>query len=399
MLTLRELYWQLTRNKGRTMILLLAAAMLAGCVAFYLGNIRANEEAMQSLAKSTDVQVIVANSTGENQAGLNIATVRHDNFINNPYLKDFRDNAVFIAAFTEESRQRSVTSEDPSVIGVNSMECLWDVTECEFMDGYDESFLGGNEPLCIMYKLFAEDNGIEMGDEVSFPLYQMKRLQGGSMEFNSVGEQMIKVIGLFDSFYPSQMYVPVQWLRETAESQDVEFFYTYLHASMKDPMELNHFKAGAMEMSFLEPNPDSQDEWAGVTLVVEDEGFITSAEELGANVLTFRQFQIPFFIIIIGLVVLAIFLTMRGARRDMAIASSLGRPKLLVALSNFLAAFTAELVGCLIILPVMVLGAGLSMGGALMICGAFLLCAAVGNVLGLGLILRFDAFTLLTATD
>ncbi len=34
-----------------------------------------------------------------------------------------------------------------------------------------------------------------------------------------------------------------------------------------------------------------------------------------------------------------------------------------------------------------------------MICGAFLACAALGNVLGLALILRFDAFTLLTATD
>lgn len=399
MLTLRELYWQLARNKGRTMILLLAAAMLAGCVAFYLGNIRANEEAMQVLAKSIDVQVIVANSTGENQSGLNIATVRHDNFLNNPYLKDFRDNAVYIAAFSEESRQRQVTDEDPAVIGVNCMECLWDVTECEFMDGYDESFLGGNEPLCIMYKQFAEDNSIEMGDEVSFPLYQMKRLQGGSMEFNSVGEQTLKVIGIFDSMYPQQMYVPIQWLRDTAESQGVEFFYTYLYATIKDPMELNHFKAGAMQMSFLEPNPESQDQWGGTTLVVDDENFINTAEELGANVLTFKQFQVPFFIIIIGLVVLAIFLTMRGARRDMAIASSLGRPRLLVALSNFLAAFTAELVGCLIILPVMVFGAGLSIAGALMICGAFLLCAAVGNILGLALILRFDVFTLLTATD
>ena len=114
---------------------------------------------------------------------------------------------------------------------------------------------------------------------------------------------------------------------------------------------------------------------------------------------TFKQFQIPFLVMIVGLVVLAVFLIMRGSRRDMAIAASLGRPRLLVALSNFLAAFIAELLGCAIILPVMVLGAGLSFGGALMICGAFLACADLGNVLGLALILRFDAFTLLTATD
>ena len=33
MLTLQETIWQLARNKGRTVILLLASAMLAGCVA------------------------------------------------------------------------------------------------------------------------------------------------------------------------------------------------------------------------------------------------------------------------------------------------------------------------------------------------------------------------------
>lgn len=399
MLTFREAFWQLTRNRGRSLILLLAAAFLAGCAAFYLGNIRANEEAIAALAKSIDVQVVVANSTGENQAGLNIPTVQHDNFINNPYLKDFRENAVYIAAFTEESRQRQVTSEDPGVVGINCEECLWDVTGYEYLPGYDGSFLGGNEPLCIMFRDFAKEYGVELGDEVSFPLYQMKRLQGGGMEFNSVGEQTLKVVGLFDSYYPQQMYVPVQWLRETAEGAGVKFFYSYLYAAMKDPMELNHFKAGAMDMAFLPPNPESRDEWSGTTLVVEDQNFVGPAEELGASVLTFRQFQAPFFVMVVGLVMLAIFLIMRGSRRDMAIASSLGRPRLLVALGSFLAAFAAELLGCLMILPVMVLGAGLSVGGALLVCGAFLLCAALGNVLGLMLILRFDAFTLLTATD
>lgn len=402
MLTLRELWWQLSRNRGRTLILLLAAAMLAGCVAFYLGNIRANEEALDDLAKSVDVQVTVANSTGKNQSGLNIATLRQENFTNNPYLKDFRCNGVAVGAYSEKARQNPVESEagnDTAIVGVNCVECLWDVTECEFVDGYDESFLGGNEPLCIMYSDFAKRNNIEPGDEVTLPVYMMYRRDGGVKDYPPIGEQTIRVIGLFDSVAPMEMYVPVQWLREAAEGAGVEFFYSYLYGSMKNPMELNHFKAGAMQMSFLPPNPESRDEWSGTCLVVDDQAFINNAEELGQNVLTFKQFQIPFFIIIIGLVVLAIFLTMRGARRDMAIASSLGRPKLLVALSNFLAAFAAELVGCLIILPVMVLNAGLSIAGALTICGAFLLCAAVGNILGLALILRFDAFTLLTATD
>lgn len=400
MLTIKEMCWQLTRNRGRSLILLLAAAMLAGCMAFYLGNIRANEEALNDLAKSMDVTVTVANSTGQNQSGLNIATLRYENFTNNPYLKEFRYNGTAVGAYTDEARAKPIASgNDCSIVGVNCMECLWDVTECEFMEGCDETFLEGNEPQCIMFKGFAELHGFEPGDEITLPVYMMYRQQGGGIDYSPIGEQTIKIIGIFDSYAPMQMYVPVQWLREAAEARGVEFFYSYLYGTMKDPMELNHFKAGAMQMSFLPPNPESRDEWAGTCLVVEDQGFINNAEELGQNVLTFKQFQIPFFVLIVGLVVLAIFLIMRGARRDMAIASSLGRPKLLVALGNFLAEFTAELLGCVIILPVMVLGSGLSLPGALIVCGAFLLCASVGNILGLALILRFDAFTLLTATD
>ncbi len=50
MLTLQETLWQLARNKGRAVILLQASAVLAGCMAFYLNNIRTNEEAIDRLA-------------------------------------------------------------------------------------------------------------------------------------------------------------------------------------------------------------------------------------------------------------------------------------------------------------------------------------------------------------
>lgn len=189
-------------------------------MAFYLGNIRANEEALDDLAKSVDVQVTVANSTGQNQSGLNIATLRQENFTNNPYLKDFRYNGVAVGAYGEEARQKPVESEagnDTAIVGVNCMECLWDVTECEFMDGYDEGFFAGNEPLCIMYSEFAKRNDIEPGDQVTLPVYMIYRRDGGAKDYPSIGEQTIKVIGIFESVAPMDMYVPVQWLREAAE--------------------------------------------------------------------------------------------------------------------------------------------------------------------------------------
>ncbi len=96
---------------------------------------------------------------------------------------------------------------------------------------------------------------------------------------------------------------------------------------------------------------------------------------------------------------LEIFLIMRGSQRDMAIACSMGRPKFLIALANFLTAFVTEIVGCLLVLPVILLFANLSPRSGLLICGAFLLCACIGNCIGLALTLRFDALNLLTAVE
>ena len=132
---------------------------------------------------------------------------------------------------------------------------------------------------------------------------------------------------------------------------------------------------------------------------MEDEAYITAAEELGQTILVFSRFLAPFFVLVVGLVMLAIFLILRGSRRDMAIAISLGRPKLLTALSSFLSVFIAEILGCGCALPVMVLGAGLSLEVGLAVCGAFMLCAVVGDVLGLLLLLRFDVLSLLIAPE
>lgn len=402
MLVFEETKWQLLRKKGRTILLILASFMLAACLAFYLGNIRANEEALEQLAQSTDVEVMVTNATGENSAGLNIDTLRCDNFIKSNYLDNFRLSAAAVGAYSEDSKaEPTFTGGDVNVLGLSCIEATW-MPDGKFFyaEGYDETFLAGEEAQCLMDKTLAEENNISMGAQVSLPIYLVRYHQGGAVEYVSLGEQSIQVVGFSSSnIIPQAFIVPVNWLRKTAENQDVPFIYGSCSGYMKDPRQLNRFKSEIESMSFLKPNPEAQDQFGGSTIVIEDEQFISSAETLGENIFLFRQFQAPFFILIIALVVLAIFLIMRSSQRDIAIACSLGRSKFLSTLGSFFAAFTAEIVGCILMLPVAVIGAGLSLGGSLLICGAFMLCASIGNILGLALIIRFDTFTMLTAAE
>lgn len=402
MFTLREAIRSLTHNRGRSVLLLLCAALLCGCMAFYLGNIRANEEALERLAMTTPVKVWVASGNGERSSSLNIMEQHMEAFTENPYLTDFNVTALAAAALSEEARtQEPFAGGDAKITAVNSMEPLQELgLEYSFADGYDGSFLSGDQPLCVMDQAAMEGLGLGLGDELTLPVYLVRLRLGGVMEFTPLGEQTLTLASSCTGEGNTQtFFVPVNWLSQTAKASGEEFAYSSCSAVVKDPRQLNRFKATVESMAFLDVDPESYDEFNGATLLVDDEAYIAAAENLGKNITAFRGFLLPFFGLITGLVMLVIFLVLRGTRRNMAIAVSQGRPKLLTALSNFLGALAGEAVGCLLALPVILLGAGLSLGGGLAVCGGFLLCAAVGNALGLLLLLRFDVMALLTATE
>lgn len=401
MLTLQETIWQLARNKGRTLILVMASAMLAGCVAFYLGNIRANEEAIDRLSEETPVVVTVTDPGGDRDSMLDINAFRHDNFLTSPYLKDFYARIYCEGVYNPELRQSETAMADCSLGAVSSVENIW-MSDGEFTysDGYDDSMFQTNEPICLVSQDFAERNGIEVGDEVSMPIYSMSYEVGKNIIYTPLGEQTIKVVGTcFSRVDPWEFMVPASWIRGVMESQGIEVCYNELSAVLKDPRHLSVFKESIQGLNFMEAAPATYEDYTGAAIVVNDEEYITSAETMGQVVVLFRRFQVPFFALLIGMIILAIFLIMRGSRRVIAISVSLGRPRSLCALGCFLAAFIAELIGCVLVLPVMVLAAGISISGGLMICGAFLLCACAGNIVALLLLLRFNAFTLLTAVE
>lgn len=402
MFTLREAVRSLTHNRSRSVLLVLCAGFLCGCMALYLGNIQANEEALERLAMTTPVRVWVASGNGERSSPLNIMEQHVEAFTQNPYLTDFRVTALAAAALSEEARaQDPFAGGDGKITAVSGMEILQELgLECGFASGYDGSVLAGSEPLCVMDQAAMESFGLSLGGQVTLPVYLVRLRPGGVMEFTPLGEQTLTLAGSFTGEGSAQtLYVPVKWLSRAAEQAGQEFACSSCGAVLKDPRQLNRFKATVESMAFLDVDPESYDEFNGTALLADDETYIDAAENLGRNITSFRGFLLPFFGLITGLVMLVIFLILRGSRRDMAIAVSLGRPKALTALSSFLAALAGEAAGCLLALPVILLGAGLSLGGGLAVCGGFLLCAILGNLLGVLMLLRFDAMALLIAAE
>lgn len=265
--------------------------------------------------------VSVTNPGGDRDSMLNINAFRHDNFLSSPYLEDFYARIYCEGAYSQESRQSEIPQADCTVSAVSSLDHLW-VSDGEytFSYGYDESMFKTNEPICLVERNFAERNGIEVGDEVSMPLYSMSYEVGKDIIYTPLGEQTIKVVGTcFSKINFWEFIVPASWIRAEMESQGTDVNYNELRAVLKDPRQLSVFKESIQSLNFLEPAPATYEDYTGTAIVVDDEQYITSADTLGQTVVLFRQFQIPFFVLAIGMITLAIFLIMRGSRRVIAI--------------------------------------------------------------------------------
>lgn len=99
------------------------------------------------------------------------------------------------------------------------------------------------------------------------------------------------------------------------------------------------------------------------------------------------------------IIALITFLSLRSYRRDIAIASSLGRPKLLNAAVPFFSTLIVQALGCFLALSVIGLTVGMAPSLAGIIMCTFMLCAAAGTALAILFLFRFDTLALLTKTD
>lgn len=403
---LTEIKYQLFRNKGRSALLLCIAALLLGTMALYLGNIQQNQTALENLGENVPVTVRITSEDGLRSSGLMIPGKYYDALAQGG-VRDLLTTTTG-AGVLDETVQKELesgakfTNGDVILVGVNRLEAYpMKKMTYEYLEGESAACLEGTEPKCLLDGIFAENHGIQLGDTISLPVYIFLP----SIGYEKICDGALTVAGFYRNEKKQEstvnMLAPVEWMRTEAEKSGFKAFsYDSCSALLADPLNMNDFKDRMSEAGFLEPvNPEDQNNQMGDALSVEDKLFIKTVNKIQENLASFRLFLLPFFVLMVGLVTLAIFLTLRGGRKDAAIANSLGRSKTGIALSQFFSVLALSLLGCVIAFPVMVLAAGLSLFTVLTICGIFLICSCAGTALALCFLLRFDAMALLTKVD
>ena len=386
------------RSRGRSVLILCIAALLTLCMAFYVGNIGASEAALQSLSDSVPVTVRITSRNGAKTAGLNIEAKPFDH-LTEAGVHNVRCTAVAAGAFSPEVRaQEMFLGGDTTVRAGNSLEALeLSADNLHFVDGQSAAFLSGDSAQCVIGEDYAERTGLHPGDTLSLEIYTVRQSMNGTI-YQMIGDAALEIIGTHSAPGGADVILPVNFLRTEAETAGVSFLYDSCSALVDDSTHLKDFKA-EMQKYFMDINPSAEDPNAGDALSVEDELFVKTASRLRQNIALFQSMLVPFFALIIGLVVLTTFLTMRSTRRDMAIARSLGVSKWRCAAPNFISTVLLDMLGCAVILPILSAALHIPALSAHAIFGLFTLCAALGTAAALLCLLRFDTLTLLTQVD
>lgn len=386
------------RSRGRSVLVLCIAALLAACMAFYVGNIGVNKAALQSLSDSVPVTVRITSRNGAKTAGLNIEAKPFDH-LTEAGVHDVRCTAVAAGAFSPEVRaQEMFLGGDTIVRAGNSLEALeLSADNLHFADGQNAAFLSGDSAQCVIGEDYAERTGLHPGDTLSLEIYTVRQSMNGTI-YRMIGDAALEIIGTHSAPGGADVILPVNFLRTEAETAGVSFLYDSCSALVDDSTHLKDFKA-EMQKYFMDINPSAEDPNAGDALSVEDELFVKTASRLRQNIALFQSMLVPFFALIIGLVVLTTFLNMRSTRRDMAIARSLGVSKWRCAAPNFISTVLMDMFGCAVILPILSAALHIPALSAHVIFGLFTLCAALGTAAALLCLLRFDTLTLLTQVD
>ena len=404
MFFLREIRYQL-RKAGTTLLTLALSVLLLASMALYLGSLRSNEEALNNLANVIEVPVRVSDPTGKSFVGLKIPAGLYD-ALSAADVVDLRSSAQAVAAMSKESR--AIPPDEGGVDTTISAANCWEqfsgvpLEKVTFAARFDETLFAEAEGMAVVTGKFAEQYHLSPGGSFSLQLFVRNRSDNGSIWYSELGEATLQVAGILDvtttGAAASDLYVPIAWLREKTENAKLAFFYNNISARLADPLRLNEFKKEMMESGFHKASNDNRNLTDNV-LVVSDELFIRTSRELQKNVSMFQGFLISFFLLVVFLSALSLFLILRGSRRELAVASSLGRSKIKSGMAQFAAVFLISLLGCGLALPIMLLGGGLSVQSSLSVCALFLLCNAVGTILALILLLRFDTMELLTKVD
>ena len=199
MFLFREIFRNICRRRGFSLLTAAAGAFLFLFLGIYMGNLENIRNALETLGEKLPVSVKITNDNGSEDIGLEIRAAQFDAFAESG-IRDLVYTAQAGGNREEKAEAGLVLECDTTIKAANSLAAFAGLEEEDFSfaKDFDISYLAGREPCCTVDEQYGKLYGIEPGDSPELSLCQIKyKSDDGSFQFLPLGRASLKVIGTY----------------------------------------------------------------------------------------------------------------------------------------------------------------------------------------------------------
>lgn len=385
------------------------SAMIVLFLLLYIGNIEGNKEQLLKLGETIPVTGRICNIDGSQDVGLQIDFEKSKKIFETDLVTDEVITMQMYADLTTRSYEGKSHRPKFSFVGSNVLSAFtaFSPQDAVYINNYDESFLMGNEPVCIIREKFMKEQKVKPGDELEVIVYAPEYDENGmdAFKYKKIRNVKLKVIG---SYHPQDkglsdelpdVISPIGFATSIYEGTKIKPYASSGRFTLKEPLKLNEFKSKMQEIGFLSVDIQAGFSRVGQALTMNDETFIMSATQLTESLTLLQSFAPLIFIIVAGIGFISSYLLMQSRRNEFAIMRSLGTSKKKCFVIIFLESMVLALFGSLLMTILSVFVVNIKLMMMVFVLLTFLAFYMLGTAIALFLLNRFSVMAILSKTD
>ncbi len=327
------IFKSIRRQKSRSILVVLVNFVLVVLLNLYFGLIGSYWTQLNDLAANTPIKCTVTNPDGTIDVGIVVESDCLRALQAAEQIKELDFSTQLKAGFGEfkPADWEEHLNLDMSVVNKIDSTVLPDHIMVNYQEGWDETLFARSEKVCILRKSDMEKNGYACGDEVTFTVYYyLPDDTKADVDIFEFGCVQLKVVGEIDDSDPTEalnypdVLVPFRTVWEEFEERNVDFTADAVSFYVRNPLEINAFKAEMEEIGFMEIYKGGRLSYKGSALYVLDGTFITMAGRLKTAIRILTAFLVPMGVLVFIVGYVISHLLVNGRVREFALLRSLG---------------------------------------------------------------------------
>lgn len=322
---LHYLFCSLKRRKAANLITIGLSVMLVLLLNLYFGSIRSYRKQLSDLAQNLPIYCQVTNLNGSMGNGLFISEQILDGLEQSVHVKDLSYMTIMMAGEGDFKDVEYSKYLNLYVVGANKTEAVGELTDDMIsMDAQSvDELLSSDRMECIVNENVLKKREWEIGDRITLKCYyydpasELHKIEihpmGGTVEVTIVGT-MENITGKTNAI-ATDVILPAKAARNIFEQFGLKFFADTITFHVKDPLNLNAFKADMQEIGLMETSAEAMDSYTGRALTVRDANFIASATDL-RHPIELMSFFFPAVCILVLLIGYVVSYLSGNSRRD-----------------------------------------------------------------------------------